>query len=202
MKKSFIAFSVLVIIGCADDKKNDYFPVVGYILAQVNHVDTSVYGIIKVVTVDSTSDTTYVKREEFRALAQDFLETPDLTRESIGKKYQEEKFYDEGLNRVIFTYTPIKKAGEVLSQQITVIPTQAETDQVKSIVIEKMKRQNGNDLHQRLLWQVDESFQIVDIIEKDGKVISKKKTDVIWNRPKEVVDSFDLSQPVDTFKMK
>ncbi|MER3499026.1 MAG: hypothetical protein C4308_10535 [Chitinophagaceae bacterium] len=186
MKKIFvIASAMLLLFACKSKKKNDYFPVISFINSQVKHVDTSLYRIIKVVTVDSTSDTTFIRREDFRALAKDFLESPDLTRYSIGKKYKEEKFYDQSLNRVIFTYTPIKNNVEVLSEQVTIAPTLSGEDEVKSIIIEKMKEEDGSMLHQRLLWQVDESFQVVDIIEKNGKPVSTKKTEVIWNRTEE-----------------
>ena len=186
MKKNWLLIASLVTIlaywGCKQKNKNDYFPVISLINSQIKHVDTSLYSIIKIDKVDSTADTTYVKREEFRRLAHNFLETPDLTENSIGKKYKEEKFYDETMNRVILTYTPIKEKVDVLRQEIIITPDASGNDKVKSIIIEKINDARDSTIHQRLLWQVDESFQVVTIVEKNGQPVSTRTTEVIWNR--------------------
>src|SRR2546423_10867025 len=136
---------------------------------------------MKIDKVDSTADTTYIKREEFRALAHDFLEAPDLTKYSIGKNYKEEKNYDAGMNRAILTYTPLKDDLEIVRQEVVIIPDVSGNDKVRSIIIEKVKDARDSTLHQRLLWQADRKFQVVNITEKNGTPVSVKTTEVIWN---------------------
>ena len=89
MKKHSVS-AVLLLTICfycsCKQKKNDAFPAIDFIKAQVANVDTSLYRILKLVSVtDSTYDTTFVKREEFRHLAKDFLETPDISKKFGGK---------------------------------------------------------------------------------------------------------------------
>ena len=186
MKTKYFLPSVLVAVAafysCKHEKKNDFFPVTSFISSQVKDVDTSVYSIIRTDKIDSTWDTTYIKREEFRALAHDFLESTDLTNSSIGKKYKEDKIYDESMDRVILTYTPVKENAEVQREEVVIIPGNTGNDKVRSIIIEKIKDSKDSTIHQHLLWQVDEKFQVVTIIEKNGQPVSSKTVEVSWNR--------------------
>ena len=85
IKKYILCISVtaLALFACKSKKeevKETFFPVLSFIKSQVAHVDTSLYPIIKLTFIDSTrTDTEYIKREDFRSLAKDFLELPDLT---------------------------------------------------------------------------------------------------------------------------
>src|SRR5262245_9203094 len=102
MKKFSVSAALLCTIvfyfGCKHkQEKNDVFPAIDFIKAQVASVDTSVYRIIKLVPLtDSTYDTTYVKREDFKNLAKDFLETPDISKK-FGGKYTEERMMNNEL---------------------------------------------------------------------------------------------------------
>ena len=171
--------------GCKQTKKNDYFPVSSFIGSQVKDVDTSLYPIIRADKIDSTWDTTYIKREEFRSLAHDFLEIPDLTNYSVGKKYKEDRIYDETMNRVILTYTPVKDDVELLREEVVILPGNQGVDKVRSIIIEKIKDRNDSTIHQHLLWQVDEKFQVVTVIEKNGLPVSAKTVEVSWTKQNE-----------------
>jgi len=185
MKRKIILIAVgfaAIFYSCKQKKKNDYFPALSFISSQVKDVDTSLYSIIRADKIDSTWDTTYIKRENFRSLAHDFLETPDLANYSIGKKYKEDKFYDESMNRVILTYTPIKENVEIQKEEIIIIPGTSGDDKMKSIIIEKIKDEKDSTVYQHLLWQVDEKFQIVTIVEKKGKPVSTNIIEVSWNK--------------------
>src|SRR5258705_7800257 len=83
-----------------DSKKGSLFPALSFIQSQVAHVDTSLYSIIKIVHQDTLHyDTTYIKREEFRDAAKDFLEIPDLSAPKTANRFTEEKLFDETMNR-------------------------------------------------------------------------------------------------------
>ena len=75
------------IIACKKKKKEPekkFVSVLSLIRAQVAHVDSSLYPIIKIVSRYSLqNDTTFIPREKFAAEAKDFLEIPDLS-EKIG----------------------------------------------------------------------------------------------------------------------
>lgn len=169
-------------------KKTDYFPVLPFINSQVQQVDTSIYTIMKIERMDTDSvyDTSYIHRDQFRAAAHDFLETPDITSYSLGKKYKEDRNYDDKMNRIMLTYTALKDNLEVVRQELVVIPDEYNgTGNIKSVIIEKMKEGKDSTIHQRLLWLADEKFQVVNIIEKNGTPVYTKITEVIWNEQKE-----------------
>lgn len=85
MKKNLLLTGIiLLLVASCKDKEEDstkkFISIHSYINSQIAGVDTSLYAIIKLDIIDSTrTDTTYVKREEFRTLAKDFLDLPDIT---------------------------------------------------------------------------------------------------------------------------
>jgi len=189
MKKIFLFTTILalvILVACKGKKKaNDFLPVKSFLLSQVKHVDTSMYYIIKAdkMNSDSTWDTSIVRREDFRKLAEDFLNIPDLTEYSIGKKYKEDKLFDKDINRVIVSYTPLKDDQELVKEDVVISPGETGTDQMQRIILEKFIDQKDSIIHQRLLWETNEKFQVVKIIEKNGQTIFTKTTEVTWNKP-------------------
>lgn len=188
MKKNWPLFLlcsfIIIYTSCKPEEKgkNDFWPVNAFIGGQVRHVETSLYGIIKVDVIDSTRrDTSYISRENFRGLAKDFLETPDLTEKSIGKKYKEEQTFDESMNRAIFTYTPQKKNLEVTREDVIVIPDPPDNDKVRSIYIERTITKGDSTVIKRMTWYADWRFQIATIVQKKDQPEIIKVTEVIWN---------------------
>ncbi len=179
---------VFSFIACKQKGKNnkpdeEFFPVLSILKSQVAHIDTSLYRIIKIVTIDSVSDTTYIRREEFRGLANDFLESADLTEKKYKKLYTESKFFDESLNRVIITYTPNKEDLEIKREELHIIPDLSTGDKIKTIIIDKFVPAKDSAIQKRLLWEVDERFQIVTTIQKSNKPDVTQTLKVIWSQP-------------------
>src|SRR5689334_19153307 len=94
-----IVLGLLVLVpgvGCkskdkSDEPKEKYFPALGIIRDQVAKVDTSLYSIMRIVFVDSThNDTTYIKREQFKEAAKEFLSIPDLNQDEYHDRFTEE----------------------------------------------------------------------------------------------------------------
>ncbi|MBI1343000.1 MAG: hypothetical protein GC171_08710 [Terrimonas sp.] len=174
-----------VIAGCKPEKQNDFFPVLSFIQSQVKHVDTSVYAIRKITKTDSLYDTVYIKREEFRSEAADFLNIPDLTAGRYTKKYEERKNYEEDLNRASIAYYPLKKGMEITREEVNIIPTPAGNDKIRSIYIETFRDVKDSIITKKLYWQVDESFKTVTIIQKENQPDKVFQKEVIWNKPAE-----------------
>lgn len=189
MKKlCFVVTSVLFLSSCKDKGKektdpSTYFPVLSFIKSQVAHVDTSLYQIIRVTTVDTLHDTTYLRREDFRAEARDFLELPDLTDKKTGKYYKEEKLFDETLNRVIITYLPTRPNLEIQRQELIIAPGTGEVDKVQTIIIDHWKDAGDSTIVRRMLWQVDKSFQVVRTVDRSNGSSMTVTREVIWNPP-------------------
>lgn len=178
---------VFSVSGCKQNKEREgdkkFISVLSLIENQVAHIDTSLYSITKVVLTDSVhNDTSYIKREDFRALAKDFLEIPDLSDKKVAKRYKEETRYDELLNRVVITYTPQEPdKEEIQKQEILVTPDVATGDRVNNIIIESVKRDRNGYLGKKLLWQIDKSFLVTTTSQKPGEPEIVTTMKVTWN---------------------
>ncbi len=183
MKKSWLLtallFPVCFYLSCKE-KKNDVFPAINFIKSQIAHVDTSVYSIIKLIPLtDSTYDTAYVKREDFKNLANDFLETPDISKK-FGGKYTEERMVNNELGMVVFIATPKSEDLEVRRQEIRIVPSPP-NDKVKSIYIEKFKTNKDSSVMKRMTWYTDRKFQIITITQKKSGEEKTSVMEVVWN---------------------
>jgi hypothetical protein len=178
-----VLFFIIVINSCKPKetkKEEGFFPVLPFIKSQVAHIDTSLYQITKLVGADSTWDTTYIKREEFRSYANDFLSLPDIADKALTGKYEESKFFDATLNRVIITYTPKDKGAEIQREELTIEPDPDNGDKVKNIIIDRLTSSKDSSVTKRMLWTVNESFQVTSIIQKTGHEDSTKTIKINW----------------------
>jgi hypothetical protein len=195
MKKYFCFFSVLLLlIACkqkkdkdnSEDQKESFFPVLSFIKSQVAHVDTSLYPIQKIIFKDSIhSDTIFVPREEFRNLAKDFLDIPDLSEKKYKNRYSEDKLFDETLNRVIISYKPKNPDKEELQKQEILIAPGTTGDKVNSFIIDRVISNKDSFFQKTMLWQVDKSFQVTTTAQKPGQPETTTIMKVTWNEKEE-----------------
>ncbi|MBL7752401.1 MAG: hypothetical protein JNN29_13520 [Chitinophagaceae bacterium] len=189
MKKMLLLTTLsLILLSCKEKKKNDFFPVLSFLQSQVKHVDTSVYNIQKIVPItDSTADTTSIPREQFRAEAADFLSIPDLTEGRFTDKYEQREGFEQEINRAILSYYP--KAGsknlEIIRQDVVIIPTTTGNDQVRTLFIDRIKEYKDSTVLQKLFWTTDESFKVLNIVQKTGQPDRVSQKELVWNRPLE-----------------
>jgi hypothetical protein len=187
MKKPFylLLIGALLILSCKNKKTNpqdesSFFPVLSFIKSQVAHVDTSVYRIIKVVKTDSTFDTTYLKREEFREAAKDFLSIPDISSEELKDDYTETKLFIQDLGQVALSYMPKKPDKEITRQEVMIKPD-GDGDKVQSIFINRINNSKKESVHKILFWEVDKQFKIVTLTQLPDQPEKTETVEVIWN---------------------
>jgi hypothetical protein len=177
-----IAWILLLFWKCGEKEKNESFlPVNSIIRGQINEIDTSLYTIIKVTYVDTIrNDTTYIKREEFRELAKDFLTIPDLSK----KKYTEENIPGPTNGLSTFIYKPIYPEKEVLKQIDLIIDPALEAQgksQITTIIIDKGFSNKDSSVEKKLLWQTGKSFQVTTIKQLPGQPEILSSYKVIWS---------------------
>ena len=193
MKKHlyWITITLLVAgVGCkhkkSSEKKEDFFPVSSFIKSQVAEIDTSLNSIKKITYIDSMhSDTEYVPREQFKNLAKDFLDIPDLADKKYKDRYTEEKLFDETLNRAIITYKPVNPDKEELQKQEVLITPDPSGDKVSSIFLDWIINNKDGFLQRKLLWEVDKSFQVTTISQKPSQPETTSILKVTWDENKE-----------------
>jgi hypothetical protein len=176
-------------LSCNSKKKEktepvSLFPVNSYINSQVAHVDTSLYSIIRILKNDNgIDDTTHHRREEFRALAKDFLDMPDLTDSDFEGRYTKDPIYDQTMNRVIITMLPVDPENEEIQRQEVVIRPDPSGDKVTSIIIDWVRSNRDSAVQKKMLWQVDESFQVTTIKKLKAQPETITTYRVVWNEP-------------------
>lgn len=166
------ALAVLILTACGNKKQLDstkaYFSVVDYLKSQVKHMDSVPLNFTKITTVDSTSDTTSVTREEFHRFAKEFLDLPNIASAANMDDYKETNDFDEVLNNVLLMYTAKNADDEVRSETIMMQPDDAGNTEVRTILVTTMKSENGTTIAKNMTWHLDRRFQIVTKTNKPG----------------------------------
>ena len=188
MKKSSLVLSALLalLVSCGssdkEEKKESFFPVDAFLKSQVAQVDTTLNTIRQYIIFDSTrTDTNFIRREQFRALAKDFLELPDISASKYSKRYTEVKQFDETLNRVLLTYMPVDPGKELIQRQEVLIKPDPGGDKITSIIINTVNNTKDSAVQKRMLWQVDKSFQVVTTRQLVGQPETTTTVKVVWN---------------------
>src|SRR5687768_7494323 len=186
MKRGFfiLLIGALFVGSCNDKKENknekNFFPVLSFIKSQVAHVDTSVFRIIKITKRDSTADTSYLKREEFREAAKDFLTIPDISSEDLRSEYTETELYVEDLDQVALNYMP-KEPNKEITRQEVMIKAGADGDKVQSIFINRVINNKSGSIQKILFWEVDKQFRVITLTQLPDSPETKETIEVKWN---------------------
>ncbi|MFL5741709.1 MAG: hypothetical protein ACJ75B_15895 [Flavisolibacter sp.] len=177
---------LLALLSCKHKKKDrnenkgPYFSVVSFIQSQVKNVDTSLYRITKIESSDSRSDTTIISREAFRECARDFLSLPDITSAKQKENYDESTLFDEVLNNVLLTYTPINPEDEIRRETVMLQPDESGNSQVKTIIVNQMISAKDSTVEKDLTWHVDRRFQVVTKVTKPNEPEKIRTLVVEW----------------------
>ena len=89
--KNYLVIPVLIAIlfvACKEKKEAKQEPpisVLSIIKGQLNHLDTSLYGITQYETAGTTTDTIYPRRDEIRSIAAPFLSLPEIADKNYAK---------------------------------------------------------------------------------------------------------------------
>jgi hypothetical protein len=133
-------------------------------------------------TIDTTTSTTYIRREDFRKYAEPFLEIPDITANKWQEDYKETKMFDEAMNKIILTYTTAEPKNEVRREDVVLDPTNAEgNSEVTTIIINTVRDFKDSSIEKNMVWYVDKIFKIVTKFQKAGHPEKVKQVEVIWN---------------------
>lgn len=188
MNKLLLALilSCTLVYSCKSKKNEEeqpanYFPVLSFLKSQVLNVDTSFYRITKVQKENGHTDTSLIKREEFKKFAKDFTAIPDISSDDLKDEYTETKLYDEAINRFILSYTPKEGDAEIQRQDITISPS-GDSSKVETIYIDWLIDRGDSIVQKKMFWQMDKSFQVITSISKPGQPERLKTIQVSWNQ--------------------
>lgn len=185
MKKVFIIcfISGFLLFSCKEKKeplKDPAISVISIIKGQLNQLDTSFFQLTKFETVEGKTDTTYIKREDIRALAKDFLTLPDISQNNYTDNYSEERLIDETQNTLSITAVAKDEKLEIQKQIIIVPLDKFATGSVQSIYIDRFVQVNDSSLQQKLFWEIGKYFQVGSITQKGNEPEKTHVLKVTW----------------------
>lgn len=161
---------LLILISCGSDQTQDnrditFFPIAGNINAELRALDSLPLGINKYITTGDRTDTTVATLQELKAVAGQ-LTNPDISDPSIKNYYKETVFYDKASDHLTMSYAatsekPVVRKIEVMIRQ--------ETEQVRSIYVEKREEKKDTVFNRRMVWSPGRSLQVTEIATYKGK---------------------------------
>jgi hypothetical protein len=179
----------LLFFSCKQKKKAGeqffFVSVTSLVKAQIAHVDTSLYSIMKIVSTDSLhTDTSYVKREDFAEEAKEFLNLPELSDPDMAEKFREESRYDSLIKKAVIAYYPVNEKEEVQKIELLASISDVSKDgnnKVTNIIVEKGKTNRNGSVIQKMYWNTDKSFTIITFSQTPGEQEKVTTTRIIWN---------------------
>lgn len=178
-------FTVILLVACKQKKETKDEPpisAVSIIKGQLNHLDTSLYQLIKIETNGNITDTSYLKREEITRLAGPFLSLPEIANGTYQDKYDEERLIDAQQQTLSITSTPNpeNENAEIQKQILVIDMADMSNGKVQSIYIDRFLSSGDSTIQQKLFWEIDRYFSITDIIQKDNQPDRTHRTTVAW----------------------
>lgn len=185
MKNFLAALFVLTLFSCKDknstEDNTNFFPVLPYLKSEVAHIDTSLYRIMKIEVKNNVADTSYIKREQFREYAKDFLTIPDISSKKWRDDYTETELFDQELQSVVLNYTPKENDLEITRQEVMITPDQNEGDKVNTIFIDRNLEKDDALIQKRMTWYINKRFEIVTITSKPNTPEKVETLKLVWN---------------------
>ena len=185
MKNYLIVLTHIAILfsACKEKKEAKQEPpisVLSIIKGQLNHLDTSLYGITKYETAGNITDTTYLTRDEVREFAAPFLSLPEIADKNYYKNYTEERLIDAQQETLNITATAKNENAEIQKQIIIITLADVSSGKVQSIFIDRYIQSKDSSVEQKLFWEIDKYFSIGNIIEKENQPDKTHFTKVTW----------------------
>ena len=184
--KNYLVIPVLIAIlfvACKEKKEakqEQPISVLSIIKGQLNHLDTSLFGITQYETAGTTTDTIYPRRDEIRSIAAPFLSLPEIADENYYANYTEERLIDAQQETLNITSTAKNENAEIQKQIIVIALADVSSGKVQSIFIDRYISLKDSTVEQKLFWEIDNYFSIGSIIEKENQPEKTSFTKVVW----------------------
>lgn len=160
------------------DKEISYLPVGDLIREDIRKVDSFAAGILH-KTESTKKDSSYIKPEQFKKLAEQFLPA-ELDSSNFQKNFGYESFMDETTELINFIY-PAKDPNSSLRKVVVYIKPSLTVDKVNRIYMEKEFKEGTDFVQQKLTWVIEKYFYILTIRHPEkGEPVTKIEK-VIWD---------------------
>jgi hypothetical protein len=180
----------LFLIGCqqnqskvaAEQNTNDsnFYPFPQYIMDEISYVDSMPLAIERVVKINGiTTDSGFIDKQAFKKEMEPFIAIDPNT--SANKaSFTETSFNDLSLNAITFSIT---SQNEDMALQQADILLNAETRQVKNVILKYQYATADSSVQQHLLWKHHMKCQLSELIQHKNGAQYTRTTQYQWDAP-------------------
>jgi len=186
---SFLLLFIILFINCRQKNKqqqlnsqstdtSNFFPVNDFIISDVKDVEQTPYYIYKItVRENNKRDSSSITKEEYNALANQFLEK-NISTTALKPFYKEATFHDLSTKSFTITYTATDP--ELYVKDVSIL-LDDETNKLKRVFIHCLKDNGDSTIIEQYSWKAGKSFQInKSVSRKDGTQREEQKS-VVWH---------------------
>lgn len=159
-------------------KKQSFFPVTSYIRGQVYEIRTTGINPLRYITINSHTDSSWLKIEEFEEAVKEFL-SPVIDSTNLVNLFTEKNFLDQTIAAYTFTYEPTGQLPDTMQLKRWDVHIDTETEKVKRIY---MVKEISPSKTLQLTWQGGKYCKIVSIItDNKGNSSIEREEKITWD---------------------
>ncbi len=165
-----LVFSACCLAGCRskneEQEKKEYYPIAGYIKAQLSHIDSMPAGILHYQTAGGKTDSLVIEKAAFRSSVAEGFISADISSADKAKNYKETPFIDAGMGTMTLVYTATSEHMPVRKIDVLLSITRAD---VHTVYIEKTSTVKDQTVFQKMLWTHNKNCQVITITPQNGE---------------------------------
>jgi len=162
-----------------EKEPKSYLPIASFINEDISNVEAFAAGILLKTKTGQKTDSFFIKPEEFKKMAGEFL-VPELDSAIFLNEFSEESIADQSTQTINFIYSS-ENDKTVLRKAIVYVTQSQAHDNVSRIYMEKEKRSGDTTIQQKLTWKMKQYLIITEIHQTPqgfNSVITRK---AIWD---------------------
>ena len=160
-----------------DKEPKSYLPIASFINEDIRNVDAFAAGILLKTKTGQKTDSFFIKPEEFKNIAREFL-VPDLDSSIFYNEFSEESIADQASQTINFIYT--SRSDKTILRKAIVYATPSQANyKISRIYMEKQNQSGDTTIIQKLTWKIKQYFIITEIRQTSqglNSVITRKAT--------------------------
>ncbi len=164
----------------ADNKQQSFFPVTHFILGQLNEIDSMPVTPLKLITINSKTDSIWMTRKDIRIFAEPFLH-PFIDSANLQNWFAEKSFMDQTINAITLSYDPVKTLPDSMQLTHWDVYINPQKNAVDRIYITKQKDGNGMIISRQLTWKANKWCSIRTITQQNTAAPKVSEEKLVWN---------------------
>jgi len=160
-----------------EKEPKSYLPIASFINEDIRNVEAFAAGILLKTKKGQKTDSIFIKPEEFKNIAREFLAS-ELDTAIFHNEFTEESIADQTPQSVNFIYT--SGNDKTILRKAIVYTTPSQTNhKVSRIYMEKENKSGDTTIKQKLTWKIKQYFIITEIRQTPqgfNSVITRKAT--------------------------